>query len=637
MNILTKREREIVRAFAQTLIPGLTDEEALLDRIDNHVAHFSGDVSVSFRAVLLLFDYAAIFYRLRFRTFRGMNEKLRWQYLEAWHKSWFAAKRVLWRFLDAIVYVNYYSIPQVSSKIGYTPKFRPPVRPQQNFPHENAFIAPFENNVKEECDVCVIGSGAGGAVVAKTLAEAGRKVVIIEEGGYYTAEDFGQEALWMTKLLYRNGGVTNTFGWPAIVVPMGRCVGGTTTINSGTCFRTPPQILERWASEFGLTTWAAPRMEKYFDEVEKTLQVAPASWDVLKNNTRIFQRGIEKLGHKGEPIRRNAPGCCGSGVCSFGCPTNAKLSTNLSYIPMALAAGARLYTHCQVNRFLYKGSHATTVIGRFHDPYTKERMGTLEVKARVVIIACGAFHTPVLLMRSHVPNVSGMIGHNLTIHPAAKVMALFDEDVRGWDEVPQGFYVDALKDEGIKFEGIFLPPPYTASTVLHTGERHRKIMEDYNKIATFGIMVSDSSHGRILRMPGGRALTIYNLNRADVAKFAKGIKFVSEAFFAAGAKSVLLPLHIMPEISREGGLQALCSKKIRAKDLDLQAFHPLGTCRMGADPKQAVCDPYGRFYGLDNVFVADGSIFPTSLGVNPMITIMAAAAKIGEYVNREIL
>jgi choline dehydrogenase-like flavoprotein len=306
-------------------------------------------------------------------------------------------------------------------------------------------------------------------------------------------------------------------------------------------------------------------------------------------------------------------------------------------MPLALKAGVKLYCHCQATRFLYSGSHATTVTAIFKDPHSQEKIGTLDINARVIILACGTFYTPVLLMRSHVPNPSGMIGHNLTLHPAGQVIAMFDHEIKAWDEIPQGWYVDALKDEGIMFEGIFLPPPYTASKILHIGEKHREIMENYNRLAGFGVMVSDTSHGRIIRMPAGRALTIYNLNRTDVNRFMKGFEIVVEAFFAAGAKKVFMPLHNMPELTREDGTKPLRSKRFRAKDLDLQAFHPLGTCRMGANPKEAVCDMNGRFYGLDNVFIADGSIFPTSLGVNPMLTIMAAAAKIGDYVNREVL
>ncbi|MBI2341334.1 MAG: GMC family oxidoreductase [Deltaproteobacteria bacterium] len=643
MNILSKREREILEAFAETLIPlpsskltySIADSK-LADKIEDHIRYFSKDVRLSFRIIIFLFDYGAFFYRLKCRTFRKMDALLKSRYLEAWHKSKWAPKRALWRFLDAIVYINYYSIPHVAAQVGYTPKFKPP-KPSPEFKHENAFITPFDHDIREECDVCVIGSGAGGAVIAKTLAEAGRKVVILEEGGYYRVEDFGQDALSETKLMYRNGGIINTFGWPAILVPVGRCVGGTTTINSGTCFRTPPNVLEKWVNEFGLSTWNPERMERYYDSVEKTLGVERAADDVLKKNAAVIKNGLRSLGYEGKPLMRNAPGCRGSGVCCFGCPTNAKQSTQLSYIPQALNAGAKLYAHCQASRFLYKGAHADTVIARFRHPDTHERLATLEVKARVIILACGTLHTPVLLMRSHVPNRSGQIGHNLTLHPAAKVMGLFGDEIKGWDEIPQSLYMDALAGEGITLMGAFLPPGYVASTILHTGERHRNIMERYNNLASFGLLISDTCHGRILRMPGNRPLAVYNVGKKDLAKYVKGISLLAELFFKAGAESVLLPIHTIPELTSEDGVKTIYAQKIKAKDLDLQAFHPLGTCRMGADPAKAVADPHGRFYGLDNVFIADGSIFPTALGVNPMLTIMAAAAKIGDYVDREVL
>lgn len=635
MKVLSNRERDILWAFAETLIPNIEDVK-LVERIENHLSYFSKDVRLSFRIVLSLFDYGAFFYRLRMKTFRKMAPDWKIKYLTAWHHSKWAPKRALWRFLSAIVYMNYYSVPQISAGIGYVPKFKPH-KPEPHLPHENFFNKPFDHDLKEECDVCVIGSGAGGAVVAKYLAESGKKVVVLEEGGYFNVNDFGEDALTMTKKLYRNGGVINTFGWPAIVVPVGCCVGGTTVINSGTCFRAPNGVLEKWVNDSGLVTWSPERMERYYKDVEKELKVEEAAPDVLKKNSDIFKRGISKLGFKGAPLMRDAPDCKGSGVCCFGCPTNAKQSMQLNYIPKALSAGAKIYTNCQASRFLYNGSHAGTIIARFRDPLTHERLATLEVNARVIIIACGTFHSPVLLLRSHVPNLSGMIGHNLSLHPAAKVMALFDEEVVGWDEIPQGYYMDALAGEGIMLEGIFLPPPYTASTVLHIGAKHREAMANYNRLATFGLMVSDSSRGRIVRLPGGRPIAVYNINKADLGKYVKGISLLAEAFFAAGAKSVLLPIHTIPELSREEGIGVIHKKKIRAKDLDLQAFHPLGTCRMGADPKRAVCDPFGRLYGLDNVFIADGSIFPTSLGVNPMLTIMAGAAKIAEYVNKEVL
>jgi choline dehydrogenase-like flavoprotein len=235
------------------------------------------------------------------------------------------------------------------------------------------------------------------------------------------------------------------------------------------------------------------------------------------------------------------------------------------------------------------------------------------------------------------PDPSGELGRNLTLHPATKVFALMDEEVDGWKGIPQGLHSEALIDEGIKFEGIFLPPAFTATTILMTGREHREVMKDYNRIAVFGMMVSDTSRGRVVRGIGGHAVPLYNINREDLPKYQRGITHLAQAFFAAGASRVFPGIHTLPEVTREEGAQAIAKLRLRNKDLDLQAFHPLGTCRMGADPREAVVDSNGRYYGLDNLFVADGSIFPTSLGVNPQTTIMSAALKIADFIDREYL
>jgi len=642
--MLSKREKKILKAFIETLIPVPSrklsysiEGAGTVDSVEEHVGHFSRDKRIIFRLLLFFFDYGAFFFRLHFKTFRKMDQKWKMKYLESWRGSRWAPEKVLWRFLCAISFANYYSNPRVSAELGYAPVFGKAL-PEPEFPKENLIINIPQENIKEECDICIIGSGAGGGVAAAKLAEAGYRVIVLEEGGHFTAKDFGKDAVSMTKMIYRDGGVTNTFGWPAILVPLGVGVGGTTLIHSGTCLKVPDKVFAEWVSDYGLTNWTPSRMEKYYKEVAEMIGVAPADESLLQRNSRVFRSGLEKMKISGALIPRDAPGCDGSGVCNFGCPVNAKQGSSLGYVPKALRAGAKLYTHCRASRFLFNGSHADTVIANFLDPKTKQRISGIEVKARVIILACGTFHTPVQLMRSHVPNVSGQIGHNLTLHPAAKVMGLFDKEIRQWEkEIPQGYHVDALADQGIMLEGIYLPPPYTAPTILHIGEKHRKLMEQYNNIASFGMLVHDVSHGRILSLPGNKPLAMYNINKIDLPKYIKGISLMAEAFFAAGAKSVMLPIHTIPELTREEGVAPLRSKKIKAKDLDLQAFHPLGTCRMGADPRNAVCDQYGRFYGLDNVFIADGSIFPTSLGVNPMLTIMASAAKIATYIDREVL
>lgn len=636
---LSNREQKIVRAFAEVIIPldaKSREMDLTIEKIGDHLKFFSKDMRLAWRASILLLEFAAFFYYGKCKTMTMMDPVLRGRYADAWHHTRWSVKRTIKRFIETVISTNYYALPDVCKRIGYTPKFKPPhVLPET--PLTNLIREFPKDDIECEADVCIVGSGAGGASAAWALAEAGRKVVVIEEGGWFDVSDFGEDAITMTKRLYRAGGLINTFGWPPILLPLGLAVGGTTVINSGTCFRTPPKVFQWWADRFGLATWTAERMDTYYKRVEEVLQVEEARDEVQAASGRIFARGTAHLNFDVKPMMRNAPGCCGSGVCSWGCPTNAKRSLQISVIPKALEAGARIYTHAKAEYIRFERHHATEVQARFIEPLSRVCGPKLRVKAKVVVVACGTLHTPVVLGRSGIPNPSGQRGRNLTIHPATKVFALMDEEVRGWDGIPQGFYSDALSDEGIKLEGIFLSPSFTASTILLTGREHYEAMERYNNLAVFGMLVSDTTRGRVVRGIGGHPIPLYTINREDLPKYQRGITYLAEAFFAAGAKKVFVGIHTMPVVTREDGAQAIARLKLRNKDLDLQAFHPLGTCRMGADPREAVADPTGRVYGLDNLFVADGSIFPTALGVNPQMTIMAAALKIADYINREYL
>jgi len=637
---LSRHELKIVAAFAEVLVPlPSTSEEMprLLDSIEEHVGCMTRDMAFMYRLCLWVLELGAFFYYGKFKLMTAMDVNLRERYVAAWHHTWWSVKRTIKRFLETTVFMNYYGMPDVAKRVcGFEPHFKPPMG-VRDFPSKNLITAFPEGDVEEDVDVCVIGTGAGGAVAAKELSEKGHSVVVLEEGGFFTAKDIGVDVVAQTKKFYRNGGVVNTFGWPAILVPVGKCIGGTTFINSGTCFETPGHVFERWANEFGLATWAPAHMRRHYDAITKVMEIAPARDEVQGKSARFFEKGLKILGHRMMPLVRNVPKCCGSGICPFGCPTNAKQSMNLSYVPLALQAGARIYANCRAKKIVYKRRHAVEVQGQFLDRKNGKKGPAIRVKAKVIIVAGGALHTPVLLMASGIPDISGQIGKNLTLHPAAKVEALFDEEVRGWEGIPQGYYSEALVNEGIMIEGVFLPPPFVASTLLLTGKDHHEAMENYNHMALFGMMVSDTSRGRIVRGVKGHAIALYNINRNDLPKYRRGIQFLADAFFEAGAKKIFLPFHTLPQVTREEGVRPIIEHRLRNKDLDLQAFHPLGTCRMGADPREAALDPFARLYGLDNLFVADGSIFPTSLGVNPMLTIMAAAHKIADYIHRDIL
>jgi len=465
-------------------------------------------------------------------------------------------------------------------------------------------------------DVVVVGTGAGGAPAAKELAEGGARVVMLEEGGHHPAETLTARPRESLVTLYRDGGQVATVGDPPIVLPLGRAVGGTTLVNSGTCFRTPPHVLERWRREDGLDL----DLEACFARVEAELNVVEVPPALAGRNAAVVRRGAEALGLSSGYLRRNVRGCVGSGVCAYGCPAGAKQHTGATYVPKAHAAGAVTYTGVRVRDVLVERGRASGVEGRTGGG------GRLRVHAQHVILAAGAIHTPVLLARNRLGRASGMLGRNLSIHPATAARARFDEEIVQWDGVPQSYFVDELADDGIMLEGIAGPPDYLAMAIPRSGPEHRALMLDARRLAQFGVMVCDTARGRVHDLLG-RPVVRYDLHRDDAARFARGLELLARIWFAAGAREVVVPVKGVPAL-RDGDTRPLRDARVRPRDLTLMAFHPLGTARAGADPARSVLDPGLQVRGTPGLYVCDASAVPTALGVNPQITIMALATRL---------
>lgn len=449
-------------------------------------------------------------------------------------------------------------------------------------------------------DVCVIGSGAGGAPVARALAEAGARVTVLEEGGEHPPETLSARPRDELRRLYRDGGQTATLGTPPIVLPLGRTVGGTTLVNSGTCFRAPEPVLSHWREHLGLDLET-----RHYAQVEQEISVTRVTPDIAGRNALIAKRGAEALGWSGRFLDRNAKNCVGSGVCAFGCPTGAKQHTGATYMKWAQAAGAQVLAGVRAQR-VERGQVLAD---------------GLTVQADRIVVAAGTLHTPGLLRASGIRHRE--LGRNLSIHPATGVWALMDEEVDMARGVPQSYCVDEFASEGLMLEGIAGPPDYLAMAVPFTGERHRRVMLDYRRIAQFGLMVSDTGRGRVhgVRRPVVR----YDLNRRDADTVLRGIERVAQMLFAAGARTVFVPVAGQPELDRPQPLRA------RRRDLKLMAFHPLGTARAG---RGGVLDADLRLRDLEGVYVCDGSAVPTALGVNPQLTIMALSTRLGELLCR---
>ncbi|MGE0550105.1 MAG: GMC family oxidoreductase N-terminal domain-containing protein [Kofleriaceae bacterium] len=483
-----------------------------------------------------------------------------------------------------------------------------------------------DGDLEVECDVVVVGTGAGGAVVGRELAEAGLAVVFVEEGAYFDRTEFTGRAFEMQQKLYRRGGGTFSVGNVGIPIPLGQTVGGSTTVNSGTCYRTPERVLVSWRDELGLDELAPEHLARHFDRVEDVLGVEETKLSLMGGNGRVIARGCKALGFtKHRPLRRNAPACDGQGVCCFGCPTDAKRSTNVSYIPLALRAGAELFTRTKVTDVMLEAGRATGVVAATRSGHT------LTVRARAVVVACGALLTPLLLKHHRIGGGSGQLGRNLSIHPATGALAEFDEQIKPWHGVPQGYAIEDLHDEGILYEGLTVPLELSMTMTQMIGPELIRLAESFDRVASFGFLVEDSGRGSVHEVMG-QPLIRYWLTDQDIAHLKRGCDVLAQVFFAAGAKVVHLPIAGFDRLRSPDDLVALRRAKLRAWDFDVSAYHPLGTARMGRDPARSVIDPDHEVHDTPGLYVVDGAAVPTAIGVNPQVTIMALATRAAEKI-----
>lgn len=623
-SFLSERERKVLGAVAAAGLPaGKTfpaADEGTLRRVEQFFSSQAGVTRAGYRGLLRMIDAASL---LRHRRgFAALEPGKRLALLEEW-RAGNLAKRSALRGLMVPIKMSYFDDPRLYRALGCAwERPLPMAEAKPPWFRERVHGAGEAAGEVLECDVVVVGTGAGGAVMARELAEQGLAVILLEEGGYADRADFAGRPFDNQRKLYRAGGATFSVGNVFIPIPLGRTVGGTTAVNSGTCFRTPDKVLARWRDELGLADLAPEKMARHFERVERVLGVAPTAAAHYGGCAQAVMRGADKLGYSHKPLQRNAPDCDGQGVCCFGCPTDAKRSTNVSYVPLALRAGAELYTGARVEKILFEGGRAVGV-------QASTERGAMTVRARAVVISCGTLITPVLLMRNGVAKGSRHLGGNLSIHPAVACLAEMGERVESWRGVPQGYSVDEFADEGIMMEGVATPLEYTAAAMNHIGPRLMELAEGFDRVASFGMMVSDTSRGRV-RLIRDRAVVTYHLGSRDVRKLQRGVIELSRIFFAAGARAVLTPIHGYDELRSERELDELEGAEIRASDLSLSAHHPLGTARMGKSAATSIVDEDHQVHGTPGLYVVDGAAVPTALGVNPQVTIMAMATRAAE-------
>jgi choline dehydrogenase-like flavoprotein len=479
-----------------------------------------------------------------------------------------------------------------------------------------------------ECDVVVVGSGAGGSVAAAELAESGLDVIVLEEGGHHPTASFTTSASEMLMRLYRGSGLTATVGRAPVGYVEGRCVGGSTVINGAMTFRASERVLSGWVRDSGVAELSAESLAPSYERIEELLSVGPQDPGTAGRDQEILLRGARSLGWRTVENQRAQVHCCGCNVCVWGCPSGAKQSALVAMLPRAVRFGARILADCRVTSIEFHGERATGVRARVADG---ESTRTLEVRADAVVVAAGAIETPALLIRSGVRTPSNQVGHHLYLHPGAGVAAVFDEEVNGWEGAHQVRQVREFEDDGVVLAAVNLPPSLVARSLPLAGAELAAEMASYAAMVTAGVLAEDRHAGRV-RVLRGRPVPSYRVTQDDADRVTTAIAHLAELLLTAGALRVHLPVkHASPLRSVEQA-RALPESRVGPTDLELSTVHLMGTARMGADQRTAVCAGDGSVFGRRGLYVADASLFPGPVGINPSLTVMALALQVARGV-----
>ena len=484
-----------------------------------------------------------------------------------------------------------------------------------------------------QCDVAIIGSGAGAGITAELLTKAGLDVVIIEEGPLRTSSDFNQKESEAYATLYQEGAARRTLDG-AVTILQGRCVGGTTVINWTSSFRTPPATLGYWREHFGLKDYTEEAMAPWFAQAEQRLNMAP--WEVPPNpNNELLRTGAKKIGLSAAVIPRNVKACWNLGSCGMGCPTNAKQSMLVTTIPSALETGARLFYQTRVQKLeIEKDQVKGLVCVPVHVNGAKSSDKVMRVTARHYVVSGGAINSPALLKRSDIPDPHGIVGTRTFLHPVAFSAGVYEERIEGWSGAPQSIYSDHYIHHspfdgpiGYKLEATPMHPGLTSILLGGFGATLAERFKDYPHTQMMLALLRDGFHpesegGKVILNVDGSPLLHYPLSDYVLEGFRKALLTMAEVQFAAGAKKVIS----WHEQSRSFTSWAEAKKAIEAFDMKpylvgAGSAHVMGGCRMGGDEKLGVVRPDGVHWQVANLSVHDGSIFPTSIGANPQLSI----------------
>ncbi|HET6828312.1 MAG TPA: GMC family oxidoreductase [Ramlibacter sp.] len=498
------------------------------------------------------------------------------------------------------------------------------------------------------CDVAIVGSGAGAGVTAELLTRAGLQVAIIEEGPLHSSSDFKQLEATAYPALYQESAARKTAD-KAINILQGRCVGGSTTVNWTSSFRTPDTTLDYWQDHFGLADYTPEALAPFFEQAERRLSIGP--WLAAPNeNNDLLRRGAAKLGIPAAAIARNVKGCWNLGSCGMGCPTNAKQSMLVTTVPAALDAGAILMVQTQAHRFhLAQGKITGLECGPARSNGGLVPGLRTMVVAKHYVLAAGAINSPGVLLRSEAPDPHGLLGARTFLHPVVMSAAVMPQKVEGWQGAPQTIYTDHFLYSqaidgpiGFKLEAPPLHPVIFASTVTGFGKEQAQLLRQFSHTHVLLALLRDGFHdgspgGKVQLRSDGSAVLDYPLTAYVMEGARRALLAMAEIQFAAGSRQVL-PVHELAKpysdwAEARQAIQALAMKPLLTK---IVSAHVMGGCGMASDERRGVVRPDGTHWHIENLSVHDGSLFPTSIGANPQLSIYGVVNRLAQQLARRL-
>ena len=483
-------------------------------------------------------------------------------------------------------------------------------------------------------DVVIIGLGAGGSMVFHDLVRAGFDVIGLELGRHFSTEEFNaREDLMMPQLFAEGGGrATDDF---SVSVLQGKGVGGSTLHNTNLCKRLPDELAEDWRTRFGVDVSG---LDQDFDDVERILNIHEVPADHINHNNQLIAKGIKTLGYKGGVLKHNRGALCQqAGFCELGCPNDGKEHGERALIRPVLDQG-RVFSEARVTRILRSRGVTTGVEGVCVDPVTGAAVGEFKVAAKHVVLAGSATSSAALVKQSALPDPYRLAGTNLHMHPGSIVAGVFNDPVEGWLGVPQAIECTQFLEFGAHAKrrawivSGFAHPGAAAGFLPGFGPEHATLMRTFPNVAVLITMLHDHASGVVSPGRDEQVHIRYRLDRDEYDQLALGLRESARILLAAGAQRVFIPTRPAKWVTRASDLNDFDGSSLGPLNPSLTAVHPMSTLWMGNDRRSSVVDPQGMHHHVQNLWVADGSLFPTSIGGPPQVSIYTFARRVARAI-----